>query len=156
MPTLPRNGTARQVEILIIDGDRASRLLMIEGFRRAGMTSDLRSVEDGADALAYLRNEGEYKNVPVPDLIFMDLSLRKIHGLEVLKAIKATPHLRHIPIVVSSGTDNPEEIRAVYALNGNCFMRKPAELVEFLRFIESCYQFWGTVVTLSPPQLPTE
>ncbi len=84
-------------------------------------------------------------------MIFLDLSLPKISGLEVLKAIKSTPHLMHIPIVVASGTEDPEHIRAVYALNGNCFMRKPSDLTQFLRFIEMCYEFWGSVVTLSPP-----
>ena len=47
---------------------------------------------------------------------------------------------------------DPADIRAVYALNGNCFIRKSGDLTEFLRFIEICYQFWGTVVTLSPKQ----
>ena len=69
----------------------------------------------------------------------------------MLKAIKTTPHLMHIPIVVASGSENPDHVRAVYALNGNCFMRKPQDLTQFLRFVETCYEFWGSVVTLSPP-----
>ncbi|MEO8130910.1 MAG: response regulator [Bryobacteraceae bacterium] len=89
-----------------------------------------------------------------PDLIFLDLSLPRITGLDVLKEIKGTPSLMHIPIVVASGTDDPELVRKVYALNGNCFIRKPDELGQFLRFIEMCYEFWGTVVTLSPKILP--
>ena len=70
---------------------------------------------------------------------------------EVLKAIKSTPHLMHIPIVVASGSEDPAHIRAVYALNGNCFMRKPSDLTQFLRFVEMCYGFWGSV-TLSPAE----
>ena len=87
----------------------------------------------------------------MPDLIFLDLSLPKIDGLTVLKEIKSTPSLKHIPIVVASNSHNPADVRAVYALNGNCFIRKPNEFPQFLRFIESCYEFWGSVVTLSPP-----
>jgi len=109
-------------------------------------------VTDGEDALSYVRREGKYENVPIPDLIFLDLSLPKVSGLEVLKAIKSTPSLMHIPIVVASGTDDPAQIRAVYALNGNAFMRKPTDLVQFLRFVEMCYEFWGSVVTLSPKE----
>ena len=56
----------------------------------------------------------------------------------------------HIPIVVAAGSDDPKFVRTVYELNGNCFIRKPSEMTEFLRFIETCYQFWGNVVTLSP------
>jgi hypothetical protein len=54
----------------------------------------------------------------------------------------------HIPIVVAAGSDEPDFVRNVYALNGNCFMRKPEELREFAKFIEACYEFWSSVVTL--------
>ena len=56
----------------------------------------------------------------------------------------------HIPIVVASASDDPAEVRAVYALNGNCFIRKPNDLTQFLKFVETCFEFWGSVVTLSP------
>ncbi len=142
----------KQIEILVVESDRADTRLTEEAFKAAGLTSGFRSVSDGEDALAYVHKEGRYANVCTPDLIFLDLSLPKVSGLEVLKAIKSTPHLMHIPIVVASGSDNPEHIRAVYALNGNCFMRKPHDLTQFLRFVEMCYEFWGSVVTLSPPR----
>ena len=61
-----------------------------------------------------MRREGKYANVPIPDLIFLDLSLTRVSGSEVVKAIKSTPSLMHIPIVVASGTDHPVQIRAVY------------------------------------------
>jgi DNA-binding NarL/FixJ family response regulator len=74
----------------------------------------------------------------------------RVSGLEVLRVIKSTPELMHIPIVVAAGSDDPKFVRAVYALNGNCFIRKPGELHEFVQFIESCYEFWSRVVTLCP------
>jgi CheY-like chemotaxis protein len=70
-------------------------------------------------------------NVRIPDLIFLDLSRPRISGLEVLKVIKSTPELMHIPIVVAAGSDDPKFVRAVYELNGNCFIRKPSEMTEF-------------------------
>ena len=148
-PPLP--ATRRQIEILVVENNPADTELTEIAFRKAGLTSGFRSVSDGEDALAYVHKKGKYANVATPDSIFMDLSLPKASGLEVLKAIKSTPHLMHIPIVVASGSGDPEHIRSVYALNGNCFMRKPSDLTQFLRFIEMCYEFWGSVVTLSPP-----
>ncbi len=142
----------KQIEILVVESNPADTRLTEEALRAAGLTSGFRSVHDGEDALSYVRKEGKYAEVTTPDLIFLDLSLPRVSGLEVLKAIKTTPHLMHIPIVVASGSDDPEHIRAVYALNGNCFMRKPHDLTQFLRFIEMCYEFWGSVVTLSPPR----
>jgi CheY-like chemotaxis protein len=140
----------KDITILVVEDSPSEKRLMLEAFKSAGITSGLVYVKDGEDALMYVRGEGKYEGHIIPDLIFLDLSLPKTSGLEVLKQIKSTPSLMHIPIVVASGTDDPEIIRAVYALNGNCFIRKPNELGQFLRFIEMCYEFWGTVVTLSP------
>ena len=141
----------KQIEILVVESNAADTLLIETAFRAAGLTSGFRSVSDGEDALAYVHKQGRYANATTPDLIFLDLSLPRVSGLEVLQAIKSTPHLMHIPIVVASGSEDPEHVRAVYALNGNCFMRKPNDLTQFLRFVEMCYEFWGSVVTLSPP-----
>lgn len=126
----------------------ADTQLTVEAFKVARLTSGLRCVTDGEDAFMYVRREGQYADVRIPDLIFLDLSQPRISGSEVLKMIKSTPQLMHIPIVVAAGSDDPKFVRAVYALNGNCFIRKPGELPEFARFIEACYEFWGTVVTL--------
>jgi two-component system, chemotaxis family, response regulator Rcp1 len=144
----------RQIEILVVDNNPSDLTLTEIAFRAAGLTSGFRTVTDGEDALAYVRKQGKYADVTTPDLIFLDLSLPRVSGLEVLKAIKTEPSLMHIPIVVASGSDDPEHVRAVYALNGNCYMRKPQELTQFLRFIEMCYEFWGSVVTLNPPPRP--
>lgn len=140
----------KPVEILVVDGNPEESVKLIEAFGQAGLTGGLRCVANGEDALMYVRKEGKYAGAPRPDLVFLDLSSPQVSGLEVLKEIKATPHLRHIPIVVASGSDDPDLVRAVYALNGNCFMRKPSDLPQFLKFIETCYEFWGKIVTLSP------
>jgi chemotaxis family two-component system response regulator Rcp1 len=140
----------KAIEVLVVQSNPADTMLTVEAFKSAGLTGGLRCVTDGEDALMYIRRTGKYADVPIPDLVFLDLSQPRASGLEVLKVIKSTPELMHIPIVVAAGSDDPKFVRAVYALNGNCFIRKPGELPEFLRFIETCYEFWGSVVTLCP------
>jgi len=140
----------KQIEVLVVQSNPADTLLTVEAFKAAGVNSGLHCVEDGEDALSYVRRTGKYSNVRIPDLIFLDLSQPRISGLDVLRVIKTTPELRHIPIVVAAGADDPKFVRTVYELNGNCFIRKPSAMNEFQRFIETCYQFWGNVVTLSP------
>jgi CheY-like chemotaxis protein len=141
----------RQIDILVVESNPAETFLTSEAFKAAGLTSGFTSVSSGEDALSYVHKQGAYADAKTPDVIFLDLSLPGVTGLEVLKAIKTTPHLMHIPVVVASGTEDPEHIRAVYALNGNCFMRKPNDLTQFLKFVKTCFEFWGNIVTLSPP-----
>jgi two-component system, chemotaxis family, response regulator Rcp1 len=141
----------KQIEILVVESNPADTFLTGEAFKAAGLTSGFISVSNGEDAMNYIHKHGKYSTVSTPDVVFIDLSLPDVTGLEVLKAIKTSPQLMHIPVVVASGSEDPEHVRAVYALNGNCFMRKPADLTQFLKFVETCYEFWGKVVTLSPP-----
>jgi chemotaxis family two-component system response regulator Rcp1 len=142
--------SAKQIAILIVESNPAEAWLITEAFKAAGITGGLNTIGDLKDAVMYTRRQGKYVNAPTPDLIFLDLSFREKDGLDVLKEIKSTPSLVHIPVVVASGSDDPSLVRAVYKLNGNCFIRKPEELGELLRFIKTCYQFWSSVVTLSP------
>jgi chemotaxis family two-component system response regulator Rcp1 len=148
--TEPSAAQPRQFEILVVESNPADTMLTVAAFKAAGLNSGLNCVKDGSDALKYVRREPPYVDAPIPDLIFLDLSNPSLTSLEVLKVIKKTRSLMHIPIVVAAGSTDPQFIRAVYRLNGNCFIRKPEELTQFIRFVEICYEFWGKVVTLAP------
>jgi CheY-like chemotaxis protein len=140
------------MNVLLVQSNPADSLLTTEAFKAAGLREGLQCVSDGEDALLYMLRKGRFAYVPIPDMVFLDLSQPRVSGLAVLKAIKSRPELMHIPVVVAAGSDNPKFVRAVYALNGNCFIRKPGELEEFVRCIETCYAFWSRVVTLAPPR----
>ena len=143
-------GALEKLDILLIENDPAAARLTKEAFQEAGMTEGVRSVPDGDEALAYLRREEKYANHPHPDVIFLDLHLPKKSGLEVLAEIKSNPRLLVTPVVVVSGSANPQEIREAYELHASCYIRKPDDLHNFLKFIRICYEFWGGVVTLPP------
>ena len=149
------NGSSQQqLDVLIIENDPAAARLTKEAFREAGLTQGLRSVPDGEEALAHLRRQGHHASHPHPDLIFLDLHLPKKSGLEVLAELKANPSLRAIPVVVVSGSEYPSEVRESYELHASCYIRKPDDLHCFLRFIQVCFEFWGSVVTLpNKPEL---
>lgn len=142
--------SAQGFDILLIENDPAAARLTKEAFHEVGMLKRVRSVPDGDEALAYLRRENEYSNHPHPDVIFLDLHLPKKSGLEVLAEIKENPKLRVTPVVVVSGSADPREVREAYELHASCYIRKPDDLPQFLKFIEICFEFWGSVVTLPP------
>ncbi len=137
-----------RLDILLIENDPAAAVLTREAFKEVGMHEGVTSVRDGDEALAYLRNEQNYTPHLHPDVIFLDLHLPKISGLEVLKEIKDNPAWVATPVIVVSGSADPAEIRRAYELHASCFIRKPSDLEDFLRFIRVCYEFWGSVVTL--------
>ena len=152
MPNAWGNGSGMngQFDILIVENDPAAARLTREAFREAGLTSGIRSVPDGEEALAMLRREGEHASDPYPDIIFLDLHLPKKSGLQVLAEIKSTPRLAVTPVVVVSGSEDPSEVREAYELHASCYIRKPDDLHQFLRFVQVCFEFWGSVVTLPP------
>src|SRR3954470_18818130 len=147
-PTRPN--TSSPLEVLIVENDPAASRLTQEAFRETGVTEGVRCVRDGDEALALLRGQGQYAGQPQPDIIFLDLHLPRKSGLEVLKEIKTTQRLQATPVVVVSGSDDPREVREAYELHASCYIRKPNDLHQFLRFVATCYEFWGTVVTLPP------
>jgi two-component system response regulator len=106
--------------------------------------------EDGVEALAFLRQKGEFASVPRPDLILLDLNLPRKNGREVLAEIKADPNLRSIPIVVLTTSNADEDILRAYNLNANCYVVKPVGFDNFMKAMQSIRHFWFSVVTLPP------
>ena len=143
-------GSGKSIDILLVENNPADARLTIEALKEVGLATNLTCVADGDDALEFLRREGRYSGVAHPDLIFLDLNLQRVSGLEVLAEIKTNPELECIPVVVVSGSIDPKQIRDAYKLKANCYITKPTDLNEFLEFIRSCFGFWGTAVTFPP------
>lgn len=143
-----------KLDVLVVENDAASARLTVEAFRMAGLEQGVVCLRDGDEALAYLRREEQFADKPLPDLICLDLHLPKKSGLQVLAELKNDAKLRMTPVIVISGSDNPREVREAYELHASCFIRKPDDLDQFLRFVSVCFEFWGMVVTLPPsPEL---
>jgi CheY-like chemotaxis protein len=136
----------RQLAILLVENDPASAALTREVMKEVGIHENVTSVRDGDEALAYLQAE-ENQNSRI-EMIFLDLHLPKMSGLEVLREIKNNPTWAATPVIIVSGVSDPAEIRKAYELHASCYIRKPSDLHEFLRFMRVCYEFWGDVVTL--------
>jgi len=135
-------------EILLVEDSPGDVRLTREAFKDAKMHINLHVASDGIEAMALLNREGEYANVPRPDLILLDLNLPRKDGRQVLEEIKANPALMTIPIVILTTSASEEDVLRSYRLHANCYISKPVDLDGFLTVIKSIDNFWLSIVKL--------
>jgi two-component system, chemotaxis family, response regulator Rcp1 len=145
----PMNVTnGRAIEILLVEDSPSDTELTLEALKAGKIANHLSIVEDGVQAMEFLRRQGPYADVPRPDLIMLDLNLPRKDGREVLAELKSDPGLRSIPVVVLTTSRNDVDVLRVYQLNGNCYITKPVDFNQFLEVVKSIGKFWLSVVTL--------
>ncbi len=140
----------KAVEILLIEDNPGDVRLTIEALKESKIINNLQVVEDGIEALSYLKKEGIYKDKPRPDLIILDLNLPKKDGREVLAEIKSDDYLKQIPIVILTTSEAEEDIIKSYELHANCYITKPVNMEQFVKVVKSVGDFWFSIVILPP------
>lgn len=140
----------RPIEILLVEDSPSDTELTIEALAVAKVSNRLSTVEDGVQAMEFLRLEGRYAQAPRPDLILLDLNLPRKDGREVLEEIKADERLKAIPVVVLTTSQAEKDVLRAYALHANCYITKPVDFRQFLGVIQAVEDFWLTVVKLPP------
>lgn len=142
---------SRTIEILLVEDNPADARLTLEAFKEGKMLNNVTTIEDGVEALAYLRQQGpSYPNAVKPDLILLDLNLPRKDGREVLAEIKADERLRKIPVVVLTTSAAEEDIERAYGSHANCYITKPVELDQFLSAVRLIDSFWVQLIKLPP------
>ena len=139
-----------RLEILLAEDDEADVALVQDTFATHQLTGKLHHVADGLEALAFLRREGQYADVPRPDLVLLDLNMPRMGGREVLAAVKADDRLRTIPVVVFSTSAVHADVLASYSAHANAYVTKPIDLDAFQRVITDIHGFYGDLVTRAP------
>ena len=138
------------LQILLVEDSLTDRLLTLEALDHARIPNRVSAVDDGADALAFLRREGTFHDAPRPDLILLDLNMPRKDGHEVLAEIKADAELRSIPVIVFSSSSAAADIASAYHLHANCYLTKPVNFEDFARVVRLVELFWVENVTLPP------
>ena len=136
------------VQVLLVEDDPGDVLMTREAFEDNKVANELHVVSDGAEALAFLRKEGEFAGVPTPDLVLLDLNLPRMDGREVLAAVKADAELRQIPIVVLTTSEAEEDVLRSYALHANAYVTKPVDFDRFIEVVRKIDDFFVSVVRL--------
>jgi two-component system, chemotaxis family, response regulator Rcp1 len=136
------------IEILLVEDDENDANLTMDALRDGRVRNRINHVEDGVEAMAYLRREGKYANASRPDLILLDLNMPRKNGREVLEDVKSDPELRHIPVVVMTSSDDEKDVLGSYQRHVNCYVVKPLDLDQFITVVKSIESFWFTIVKL--------
>jgi CheY-like chemotaxis protein len=137
----------RVINVLLVEDDPGDVLMTREAFDDY-LHNRLDVVTDGAAALAYLRKEGQYEDVPRPDLVLLDLNLPRMDGREVLAEVKADGDLRTIPVVVLTTSEAEEDILRSYDLHANAYVTKPVDFERFIEVVRQIDDFFVSVVKL--------
>jgi chemotaxis family two-component system response regulator Rcp1 len=136
------------VRVLLVDDSPGDVRLTLEAFRTTNTGVQVNVATNGADALAFLRREGDYVEAPRPDLILLDLNLPAMGGSQVLASIKEDEGLRMIPTVILTTVEERSDIVKSYQLQANAYLVKPVQLDAFESLIQSISDFWVSQVQL--------
>jgi two-component system, chemotaxis family, response regulator Rcp1 len=135
-------------EILMVDDNPADIDLTSEVLAQSKQHFHVHAVNDGVEAISFLRHEGKYAQAPVPDLVVLDLNLPRKDGCEVLSNIKTDSALAKIPVIIFTTSQANADITRSYQLGANWYLHKPGNLPEFVAAVQSVAQFWLGLVSL--------
>jgi len=130
------------VEILLVEDSPDDADLMIAALKEGTLRPRVTHVEDGQEAIDYLRRTRVHAAPPAPDLILLDLHLPRKNGHEVLAEIKQDLLLRFIPVVILTSSDNEKAILTAYDLHANCCVAKPVDQEQFALTVKRIETFW--------------
>jgi len=139
---------ADAIKILLIEDNPAEANLTKEALGEWKTPNTVQVVNNGEDALKYLRQIEKYAGVPRPDLIFLDLNLPKRHGREILQEIKSDPTLRGIPVIILTVSEADSDVITAYNLYANSYINKTLDFNKFIAMMQKIEEYWFNVVTL--------
>ena len=146
--SIPKSIYGRPIEILLVEDNPDEASLTIETLKEGRVRNNVTLVDDGVEAITFLRREGRYAGVPRPDLILLDLKLPRKNGREVLAEIKGDDDLKCIPVVILSKSSAERDVLATYNLHANCYVQKPLDLDAFIAAVRRIEDFWISFVRL--------
>ena len=135
----------RPARVLLVEDNKADVRLITEAFREAKIAHELEFARDGVEAMKRLKDGAA---ADLPDVVLLDLNLPKKNGQTVLAEMKADAVLKRIPVIVLTSSNAVNDVRAVYELNANCFVRKPLAFDEYVNVVRSIERFWLNTAVL--------
>ncbi len=133
-------------KILLIDDNAGDIRLITEAVQVAVPGAEVRSISDSTLAISGLK--AALETGEAPNLVLLDLRMPKKDGLEVLAAIKKSPKMRHLPVVILTSSEAPSDVFRAYALHANSVVTKPLGFAQLRSVIGTLCEFWLRVAHL--------
>ncbi|HOT88820.1 MAG TPA: response regulator [Bacteroidales bacterium] len=139
------------IDILLVEDNPQDAELIMRTLKKNHIANEIFIVYDGEEALDFLYSRNQYtdQNNHIPKVIFLDIKLPKVNGLEILKIVKADENLRHIPVVMLTSSVEDPDIKKAYEYGANSYVVKPVDFDSFCSTINSLDMYW-LVVNQSP------
>ncbi|WP_323674276.1 response regulator [Halorubellus sp. PRR65] len=141
---------ADPIEILLAEDNPGDVKLTEKAFEQGQVLNNFNVVNDGEEALQYLRQEGEYADAEPVDLLLLDLNMPRKSGDEVLKEMTDDPQLQRVPTVVLTSSSAEADIAKSYDHNANAYLTKPVDFDGLLDVVDRIEGFWLSVVRYPP------
>jgi two-component system, chemotaxis family, response regulator Rcp1 len=142
------NAGGRPIEILLVEDEAEQAETTMGALRDGRVRNRIHWVEDGEEAITFLRRQDRYAAAPRPDLILLDLCMPRMNGHEVLAVIKQHPDWKRIPVVIMTSSGDEKDILLAYDRHANCYVTKPLDMDKFIEAVRSIEDFWLSVVRL--------
>jgi len=143
--------------ILLVEDDPNDEALVLRILAKINLANEVVIARDGEEALDYLFGRGGHAGRDtsvMPQVVFLDLKLPKVDGLEVLEQLRAAPETRLLPVVLLTSSNERQDRRRGYALGANSFVRKPVDFTEFADAVRQLALYW-VLLNEDPPTGPT-
>ncbi len=141
---------AELISVLLVEDDPGDVMLIREAFAENKVGNVLSVVNDGVEAMKFVRGEGDYATMERPDLVLLDLNLPRKSGAEVLAEIKSDPRLTTIPVVVLTTSQAEEDVLRSYEMHANAYVTKPVDFERFGQIVRQIDEFFVGIVKLPP------
>lgn len=144
------SGTEPDPAILLVDDDPHDVVLLRLAFRRVGIIDPIKLVKDGAEAVRYLKGEGVYADrhaYPAPTLMLLDLRMPQTSGFDVLQWIRAQPALKHLTVVVMSGSKDSDDVQRAYELGAHSYLVKPTKFSDLMKITQCLKGYCAAIKT---------
>lgn len=140
--------TQREIRtILLVEDSPADAEMSIDALREAKLANPVIHVEDGVEALDYLFRRGAYADRPddLPAVVLLDIKMPRMDGLEVLRRMRDSEHLKRVPVVILSSSREESDLARSWDLGVNAYVVKPVDVNQFFEAVRTLGQFWAVL-----------